>query len=215
MLGNTTLFIGTNYTLAAEEIIKIKKGCGISQTSSPDLYEIKGEDRSIGIEDVRKALVFLAKKPLISKRRLLVINNSQKLTIDAQNALLKTLEEPNTSSQIVLIADNEETLLPTVLSRCQKILIKQEFSPDNKLLVLAQKFASSGVGERLSMVDENKDIFTNREEAGKFLDTLCFCLRKGLGKEQAHFITLAMKVQRDIQNTNVNVRLAMEYLALN
>lgn len=215
MYHHSILIIGTNTSEIRNKILEILAECGLANLTNPDVMELKGEDKSIGIDKVREAQNFLSKRPLISKKKLLLINEAQKLSLDAQNALLKTLEEPNDSSQIVLLVGKEDDVIGTIISRCQKVIVKDNFSPDKKMEELAEKFAASRVGERLALIEENKDIFTDKKEAIDFLDTLMYCLRKNLTKDNAKFINVALKVQSDLAATNINTRLAIEYLALN
>jgi len=78
------------------------------------------EDAS-GIEDMRQIKNFLWQKPVISSRRLAIINDAQNLTHQAQNGILKITEEPPDRATIILVANQLENLLPTLLSRLQKI----------------------------------------------------------------------------------------------
>ena len=75
----------------------------------------------IGIEEIRQAQKHLALFPFSGRRNVLLIDQAQSLTRGAQNALLKTLEEPRAESVILLVTHNPQALLPTVRSRCQKI----------------------------------------------------------------------------------------------
>lgn len=72
----------------------------------------------IKIDSVRHADKFLSLKPLEARRRTVIIEEANKLTDQAANALLKLLEEPPNNAQLVLLALNEHTLPATVLSRC-------------------------------------------------------------------------------------------------
>src|SRR3989344_7163248 len=207
MYKQSVLIIGTNEEEIRRIIDEILRESGIANLKSPDVLEL-ADPKNIGIELVRQAQVFLTKKPLISKKKIVLIHNAENLSQDAQNALLKTLEEPNTSSQIVLISNTENGVLGTIISRCQKIVIKKEFTADPHLEEIAEKFAKAGVGERLAIIEENKDVFTDRNETVKFLDTLAFTLRKNLTQENAKYIGSVMKVEKDVSSTNVNPRLA-------
>ncbi len=214
MYGTATLIVGTNPEKVRIKIEEIMKSCGIDSLKSPDVFEMAGEAKSIGIGDVKNLKDFLIKKPLTSKNKLLIVNNAEKLTLDAQNAMLKTLEEPSSTSHIVLITQHEDKLLPTVLSRCKKILLPEEFTPDSDTLKLAEKFVGSKTGERLSLIEEHKSQLTDRVEAIKFLDTVNFVLRKDLRGENAKLASKILRVQGDLASTNVNVRLALEYLSM-
>jgi DNA polymerase-3 subunit delta' len=214
MYGTATLIVGSNPEKVRLKITEIMKNCGIETLKSPDVNEIAGEAKSIGIGDVKNLKDFLIKKPLVSKNKLLIVNNAEKLTLDAQNAMLKTLEEPTSTSHIVLITQHEDKLLPTVLSRCKKFVINEGFVPEEELLKLAEKFVKSETGDRLTIIEENKTKLTDRVEAVKFLDTVNFVLRQNLTMQNAKLASKILKVQSDIANTNVNVRLGLEYLSM-
>ena len=214
MLAGSTLIIGENKEKIETYIQDALKSCGIKSLTSPDIRVEKNEGKSIGIDQIREAQKFLVKKPLSSPKKLLIVQDAEKLTIEAQNAFLKTLEEPQSTSQIILICKTEESLLPTITSRCQKVYVQTPHTPKQPLLQLAESFYKGGVGERLALIDENKDIFTNKESALEFLDALLYVLRPQISKENLAFINLAGKVQRDLSTTNLNPRLALETLAL-
>ena len=72
------------------------------------------------VDTVRSLKAFLSLTPLGSIYKVAVIDHADHLTEEAQNALLKMLEEPNKSSICVLIASSPDTLLPTIRSRCQQ-----------------------------------------------------------------------------------------------
>ena len=90
--------------------------------NNPDLLIIEKEEkkRSIGIEKARNATKFLHKKPFNHPNKVVVINKAELLTVQAQNALLKTLEEPPAFATIILNAKTETSLLDTVISRCKR-----------------------------------------------------------------------------------------------
>jgi DNA polymerase-3 subunit delta' len=76
---------------------------------------------TIKLDQVRDAIDRTAYRPFEGRRRVVIVDDAQALNIEAQNALLKTLEEPPSASVFVLIADRPDVLLPTVRSRCQRI----------------------------------------------------------------------------------------------
>jgi DNA polymerase III subunit delta' len=94
----------------------------------PYLRQISSESKkSIGIEDVRELEHFLALKIPGSKTvsRLVIIEDAHMLTLEAQNALLKTLEEPPSGTVVVLTTAHEHALLPTIRSRVQTLQVKK------------------------------------------------------------------------------------------
>jgi len=78
-------------------------------------------DDATGIDAMRDLKSFLWQKPVISSKRLVVINNAENLTPQAQNAILKITEEPPEHSLIILIVNQLDNLLSPLLSRMQKI----------------------------------------------------------------------------------------------
>ena len=88
----------------------------------PDFMIIDSEDnKNIKIGQIRFLQEQIAEKPIISSRKVYIINNSDLMTVEAQNCLLKTLEEPPEYATIILILSNENKLLNTIKSRCTKI----------------------------------------------------------------------------------------------
>jgi DNA polymerase-3 subunit delta' len=80
-----------------------------------------GDSGTIKLDQVREAIDRTAYRPFEGRRRLVMIDHADALNVEAQNALLKTLEEPPPASVFVLITDRPDMLLPTVRSRCQRL----------------------------------------------------------------------------------------------
>src|SRR6185503_7538618 len=80
-----------------------------------------GDSGSIKIEQVREAIDRSGYRPFEGRRRLVAIDQADALVVPAQDAILKTLEEPPSASVFVLITDRSDILLPTILSRCQRL----------------------------------------------------------------------------------------------
>ena len=80
-----------------------------------------GDSGTIKLDQVREAIERTAYRPFEGRRRLVMIDGADALNVEAQNALLKTLEEPPPASVFVLITDRPDMLLPTVRSRCQRL----------------------------------------------------------------------------------------------
>ena len=80
-----------------------------------------GDTGVIKIDQVRDAVERAAYRPFEGRRRVVIIDDADLMNADAQNALLKTLEEPPASSTFVLVTSRPDLLLPTVRSRCQRL----------------------------------------------------------------------------------------------
>ena len=89
--------------------------------NNPDFNIISPEGNSIKIEQIRLMQSKAYEKPIISNRKVYIIDEAEKMTKEAQNCLLKTLEEPSDYITIILICENESNLLNTIKSRCIKI----------------------------------------------------------------------------------------------
>ena len=87
----------------------------------PDFSVINEEGQTIKIEYIRPVVEKIIEKPIVSNKKVYIINDADKMTEEAQNCLLKTLEEPPEFITIILISSNENLLLNTIKSRCMKI----------------------------------------------------------------------------------------------
>lgn len=92
----------------------------ISQ-NHPDFYELATTENSIKIEQIRMLQSKILEKPITAQKKIYVIDDADKMTKEAQNCLLKTLEEPPEYVCIILIVSNENAMLNTIKSRCTKI----------------------------------------------------------------------------------------------
>lgn len=144
-----------------------------SLIAEPDFLILSSEG-SLGIAETRKISQFLKNQPYQRKSKVVLVENSEKLTIEAQNNLLKTLEEPPARSLIIMTVDKTDSLLTTIISRCQIIRLanKQEFSPelseeDNSYQAkMAERILLASAGERLNLANE---ISGKREEILTFI----------------------------------------------
>jgi DNA polymerase-3 subunit delta' len=100
------------------------EGClQIAAATHPDLSSIGLPDgkKEIGVEHARRLKHFAQMRAVAAPRKMAIVDDADRLSIAAQNALLKTLEEPPGRALLVLIAASPGSLLPTVRSRCQRI----------------------------------------------------------------------------------------------
>jgi DNA polymerase-3 subunit delta' len=98
---------------------KINKGC------HPDVAIIEAEGQFIKIDQIRELQKQVGYKPFEGRKKVSILNNAEKLNLEAANALLKTLEEPPPDTVFILVSSSPGALLPTIVSRCQSV----RFSP--------------------------------------------------------------------------------------
>lgn len=134
-LPHALLFSGPlgvgKFTLALEVVKTLFCGkqpaCGrcrtcqnVERRAHPDLIMVESET-SIGIENLRNLQKDIYQAPYEQQRRVIIIDGAEKMTKDAANALLKTLEEPPIFNVFVLITSNEREIPLTIKSRCVRI----------------------------------------------------------------------------------------------
>ncbi|MEF9918353.1 MAG: DNA polymerase III subunit delta' [Eubacterium sp.] len=143
----------------------------IDHGNHPDflLVEPKKGEMTIKIEQIRKLIATLPIKPYESEKRITVINGSDRMTIDAQNALLKSLEEPEPHNLFILITENPQKIVNTIRSRCQTLqfepistrglteIIKKHMDVSDKEIKQAIYDAEGAPGKALEFL-ENEDL---------------------------------------------------------
>ena len=140
----------------------------IDHLNHPDVRVITPEEGSIKIEQIRQLKREAGYKLFEGKKKVWIIEEADKLTLEAANSLLKILEEPPPDVVFILISETQEKLLPTILSRCEIIhffplsskalhsIVAPYLPPESPKANLIEKLARGRVGEVLSLVkDEN------------------------------------------------------------
>jgi len=135
-----------------------------SLTPNPDQLTLDGQT-SITIKQVRQLETFLSRKPYQNPFKIILVLQAEKLTLPAQHALLKTLEEPPPNSLIFLLTANSKNLLETIISRCQLIQLTSTSKLDKKELTANQhlytQITRSSPGQRIALAQtqsSTKDI---------------------------------------------------------
>ena len=170
----------------------------INQGYHPDLMIIEPEEDSIKIEQIKKGLEFLIYYPQISALRILIIDKADKMTEDAQNALLKTLEESRENVLIILVTNAHKKLLSTVRSRLLPLrfirttnkritdFLQTEYSLSKETVSLIAERAEGKIGKVIKLMDDNykKALSQKREDLIKILN-------QDFSKQSAYFQKLA------------------------
>ncbi|MBI2040262.1 hypothetical protein HYT18_04250 [Candidatus Microgenomates bacterium] len=172
-------------------------------------------DSKLGIEQARKIKEHFSLKPYSARGRGVVLEDASSLTPEAQNALLKILEEPPHEALLILGAPSDNKFLPTILSRCQVVRIQEtadsrqekNFSQD------LEKLLKSDIQERFEYIEK----LTEREE---FFHSLIEYFHQNLSSHLTSGNTDYMDFVKEVLQAeewakqNVNIRAILEYLML-
>lgn len=96
----------------------------VDQNKHPDLTWVQPAGDSIKVDQVRELIHALTLAPVESRQRVAIIDQAHLMTDNGKNAILKTLEEPNPSVVMILIAPSVDSVLPTISSRCQVLNLR-------------------------------------------------------------------------------------------
>lgn len=124
--------------------------CILEDSMMQDYYELGPDGKSIKVAQIRELQNVINIKPTFSKKSVYIIDDADLMTIEAQNSLLKTLEEPPEYAVIILIVHNERSILSTVKSRCVNIKFSKLSDKDIKKYFLKND---------LSFEDKNINVF--------------------------------------------------------
>lgn len=215
----------------------------IISENNPDVLLVTPENKqSLGIDQVRILKEELAKSPVQSSTRFFIIDEAQKLTLAAANALLNLLEEPVAPVVTILITNNTDQILPTIRSRTQIVNFTDGKKPDNKTTLLVENgFSQDEIDElgntssldqaikyfyqemlehnSLALVSAHKlaELAKGKAEQNYLLVMLKQMAQKDLnsGNQQAGARMLKYLVEIDkMQYSNVSFRNLLDYLAL-
>ena len=165
-VSHSYMFIGTEgigKKLIAKEFAKMilctgnEKYCNkckscieFDSDNNPDFEIIEPDENSLKIEQIRNFQVKVSEKPIVSNKKVYIINDSDKMTQEAQNCLLKTLEEPPEFVTIILIGSNENAFLSTIKSRC--MIIRFEPISNEQILKYLQENYQTKINSKI-MID--------------------------------------------------------------
>jgi DNA polymerase III delta prime subunit len=189
--------------------------------NNPDLHILDGSEiNSIGIEEIKELQEEMRYKPFKEITQIALILDAKKLTVQAQNAFLKTLEESSDSTAYILLVGSEKDLLPTIISRSKKMYskdIKDDQTDDIDLNQFC--FESDNLIETFAKIESlAKDKIECNIYLDNYLSSLQNFFRKSI-KEGANIRKVTSKIS--LVNTtkgqieaNGNRRLLLENLYL-
>jgi len=219
------LIVAKTKELQEKEVAKIL----IGKTIDPfDITRISSET-TIGIAVVRELIQKASLKPYRSDEKVIIIEEAQTITPEAQNALLKTLEEPPDNTIIILlVSTNRDSLLPTVISRCKiiELTTNNVQLTTNELSALSSQLSvilEGAIGERFALAEE---VAKDRETAVGWLTSMIFATRQKMLEtsnkkldtvdvgQHLNTLRLLQRTHLLLSTTNVNPRFTLETLFL-
>ncbi|MCM8779471.1 MAG: DNA polymerase III subunit delta' [Candidatus Omnitrophica bacterium] len=141
----------------------------IEHNNHPDVYWIKPEEGSQGIkmEAMRTLQERIFLKPYEAKFKIFVLENVDYISEEAANCLLKTLEEPPGDALLILIAEEKERIIPTIISRCQIIkfnpisrdllerFLVENYGEDKRKISFYSRLAEGSIGKALALLESD------------------------------------------------------------
>ncbi len=166
---------------------------------------------NIGIENINRVAEWSGLRT--EAPRAAFIFNSEKLTVHAQNSLLKILEEPGNLSQIVLVTNNKDSLLETILSRCR--ILESHSTLDIKIENIKEFLNSKYLHQKNTIYKASE----NRVDLQEFLDSLLNAFNHEttanmLWNRNKNMIELLEKWQKAVYS-NVNTKLIANSILIN
>lgn len=201
----TTLIIGSSIDQRLKKIKALLK-------NFPAVDILWSEEEGVGIENVRGWISWLALTG--SGRKTLVIQSASELTTEAQNALLKTLEEPPAEAQIILEAPSENGLLTTVLSRATLVDLGQDsFSPHDKIRAQLQTLNQANLPTKFNLA---LALAKDKDKLEDWLNDAIYLLHQELiTGERVEEKIVGLLIAKTQLKTNCNARLVLENAFIN
>ncbi len=196
----------------------------MENNNHPDflMIDLEAGENTIKIEQIRKLQEEVIKKPIVSEKKVFIINNSDKMTVGAQNCLLKTLEEPPQYIMIILLAENENLILNTIKSRCTKITCieenKIELTEEQKdrYNELEKVFSNINKYKLLDVLNKIDVLYKNEKDIMENLDFINIILSKDLinNKKNIKYIEAVEETKKRIK-ANANFTMSIDNLLYN
>ena len=186
----------------------------------PDFCIIKKEKKgNIKIEQIKKLQKNLLYTPFNKSQQFGIIQDAHFMTPEAQNALLKTLEECNESTTIILMVKNEDSILQTILSRCTRMYPNTQ---ESERAILEQElfdietFLQKPIYEQINEIEN----IVKEDQTQSFLENLTNFFRQKYSEKlksgqnaQSEEIILKILSQAEYRITkNANVKITLEYI---
>jgi hypothetical protein len=171
----------------------------INKVGNPDVWML--DTSTFGIDEARTLSTKALQRAFVDKQFLFV--SAEKYTVEAQNALLKTIEEPYSDTHFVIVVRESSMLLPTLISRVNSQRIGSEESNDS-----VEKFLQKNIKDRLAFA---KKLVDSEESLTGFLDLLLERLRQ---KDDKKALANVYNMRRYSADRSASSRMILEHLAV-
>ena len=169
----------------------------------------------ISVDDIRNGINRTTSVlPNESTYKLYVVDEAEKMNIQAQNALLKTLEEPPKYVVILLLTENEETFLPTILSRA--VRMKMSYIPENEIIKMMQERGFSAEESRMAAhlsdgVPGKAIEIAESEDFKALLEEVIGLVTKAGGPDPAEVLAFSKRMAERKTDANEVIRLFRQW----
>jgi len=207
----STIILGTEETKIQDLIRDLINIPNFKFEKNPDflLITLLKDKKSIGIEEVREIGKFLKILPISHTQKIVLIKEANVLTPEAQNSLLKILEEPPEYARIILEAESSEKFLATIISRCQTIISGDTLEKVDK----STNFLEMNLDQRFDWAEKISKL--EKDEIIEELNLILKEIKNTSNKPSKESTNLLLEVIDNLTKYNLNSRLALEYLSLN
>lgn len=192
------------------------KDCHLAEVGShPDITRASALDgkKFLSVAQIRELRADAFVKAHQAEKRIFIIEDAHRMNEQAQNALLKVLEEPPQSVVFILLAPSKTLLLDTIISRCVLLSLLESKSDDDKYIEMANGFIDLLLsGSEYDMLKLLTPLEKSRADAEDFFNTLSICVADKLKKGSSHARVLDRlyddtKYYLDLLKTNINMPL--------
>ncbi|APU70875.1 hypothetical protein [Companilactobacillus crustorum] len=174
----------------------------IALGDNPDVLEIKTEKQSIGVDDIK----FFKKEANMAatqgNRRILIIDEAEKMTVQAANNLLKTIEEPEGNLMIILLADSAKQLLPTIQSRVQTFHLSNKSNEDEIASLVKEGFKTEQAQRALQVTDIKYLINISGDKYESLMNAITNWLKEVNKQKINCFVDIQTDIMPLVENKN-------------
>ncbi|MCI8273835.1 MAG: AAA family ATPase [Clostridia bacterium] len=179
-----------------------KEILGSNTDVNPDLTIIEEEDGKIKIDRIREMQKTVLEKPIKSSKKVYIIDDADKMTKEAQNCLLKTLEEPPEYATIILICSNVDGVLGTIKSRCTRIHF-DSLDAEDVINYLKKKYPQVEISEKIITLSQGSigkaEILFEKQSVYENLEKI---LKKAKDRDLIDIVQMAEEIYKSKEEIN-------------